>query len=412
MLTGPIARSTIHTSTVLGLRLLVQAGTILTIARMLGPESFGAFAGMASLAVLLGALSSFGTQFVLLSDVSKNPKQSGKILTYAIPSTLLCGSFLFFIYIGLNYWLLPRGVIGWAAIGAIGVTEIILQPLFVFLANDQLARGRVARSQLLITVPLLLRFLSAVAVLLVQFSDPLIIYSYCYIAASFLSLLLLSVFFPAPWPKIRHWRLAKWSEVQHSAGYAAMSLSAMGPSEIDKVLAVKLMSATESGIYAVSSRVIGAVTLPVIALTLSALPRLFRSEVEGEKVASRLLGWIFSVTFGYTVFLGTALWWSAPLFADFFGTQYAEAVPIMQLLCLAVPAMGLRLVSAAILMTNSRPWTRFFFEFFGMVLFLSFSLLANALFGGGGIPFALVLSEWLMSIAGIFLVMYLARRQR
>jgi len=50
---GPIARGTVRTSVVLGLRLVVQAGTLLIVARMLGPGAFGVFAGVAALAVLL-----------------------------------------------------------------------------------------------------------------------------------------------------------------------------------------------------------------------------------------------------------------------------------------------------------------------------------------------------------------------
>lgn len=38
---GPIARGTVRTSAVLGLRLLVQAGTLLLVAWLLGPRTCG-----------------------------------------------------------------------------------------------------------------------------------------------------------------------------------------------------------------------------------------------------------------------------------------------------------------------------------------------------------------------------------
>ena len=50
-MTGPIARGTLRTTFVPGLRLPVQAGTLLLVARMLGPQQFGAFAGVAALMV-------------------------------------------------------------------------------------------------------------------------------------------------------------------------------------------------------------------------------------------------------------------------------------------------------------------------------------------------------------------------
>ena len=96
---GPIAKSTIQTSFVLGLRLLIQAGTLLLVARMLGPNEFGIFAGVAALAVLIGTFSTFGTHLVLLGEMSKDPHQREHILSYAVPTTLIGGSLLFVLYL-------------------------------------------------------------------------------------------------------------------------------------------------------------------------------------------------------------------------------------------------------------------------------------------------------------------------
>ena len=96
---GPIARSTLRTSAVLGLRLLIQAGTLLVIARMLGPDQYAAFAGIAALAVLLGTFSTFGTHLVLFAEVAKDPERRSHVLSYAVPTTLITGSILFFVYI-------------------------------------------------------------------------------------------------------------------------------------------------------------------------------------------------------------------------------------------------------------------------------------------------------------------------
>lgn len=86
MLKGPIARATIRTSFVLVLRLIVQSGTLLLVARMLGQELFGAFAGMATLAVLMGAFSTFGTHLVLLGEASKNKQLGVDILSIVYSS--------------------------------------------------------------------------------------------------------------------------------------------------------------------------------------------------------------------------------------------------------------------------------------------------------------------------------------
>src|SRR5690625_5103504 len=106
---GPIARGTVRTRVVLGLRLVVQAGTLLIVGRRLGPGAFGVFAGVAALAVLLGTLSTFGMHLVLLGEVSKDPARRGEVLPYAIPASLLCGSLLLGIYCSIcRGWLYVR----------------------------------------------------------------------------------------------------------------------------------------------------------------------------------------------------------------------------------------------------------------------------------------------------------------
>ncbi|HEY9016964.1 lipopolysaccharide biosynthesis protein [Thiomicrospira sp.] len=409
---GPIALGTIRTSFALGLRLLIQAGTLLLVARMLGPDEFGAFAGIASLAVLLGALSAFGMNLVLLGEVSREPSRRNEILPYAIPTTLLCGSVLLGFYLVVAYWVLPMSVVPWAAVLAIGVAELLLQPLFILPANEHLALGRTARSQLLLNFPLGLRFLSAVVIVLVQFDQPLLVYGYAYLFVSISSLFLAGATMQAPWPSIKMWRLPKPAELKHSAGYAALAVSAAGPSELDKVIAVKLLPANESGLYAAASRVVGAVTLPIFALMLSALPRLFREGRENSKQTGRLIKWIFAATLGYTILLAGVIWLVSPVFTFLFGDKYAGIEGLVKLLCIAIPGLGLRVVSGSILMTMNRPWIRFALEVLGVVLLLTLALFAVPSLGSGGMILALAVSEWVMAFAGLFMISLQLRRRR
>jgi len=164
MLKGPIALGTVRTSFVLGFRLFVQAGTLLLVALMLGPEEFGAFAGIASLAVLLGALSTFGTNLILFGEVSKVSTGRNKVLSYAILTTLLCGALLFGIYLFVAFWLLPGNSLPVHVLLVIGFTEVLLQPLFGLMGTEHHALGRIARAQLIQSSPLVLRLFTAATI--------------------------------------------------------------------------------------------------------------------------------------------------------------------------------------------------------------------------------------------------------
>jgi len=397
---GPIAKGTMRTTSVLGMRLLVQACTLLLVTRMLGPQQFGAFAGIAALAVMLGAFASFGTNVVLLGEVSKAPGRRGEVLKYAVPTTLSCGGVLLVAYLLICTLVLREAGVPTMVLLAIGISEIWLQPLFGLPAAEHLALGRIARSQMLATLPLLLRLAAAGAVFLIRPEDPLALYAYGYLVASAIALTLASVTMPAPWPRLATWRVPDKRELRDAAGYAALNITATTPAELDKTLAAKLLPLSAAGLYAAGARVIGAATLPVIALMLSALPRLFR-EGEGQPRRTRgLVLKILAVTSLYSIALAVLLWLVAPAFVWIFGNRYEGIQHTIHWLCLAVPGMALRMAAGSILMALGRPWIRVGFEVAGLLVLVIVALLLTVRLGSAGMPLALVCSEWVMATVG------------
>lgn len=397
---GAIARSTVRTSFVLGLRLAVQAGTLLVVARLLGPSRFGAFAGVAALAVMLGTLSTFGTHLVLLGEVSKEPRRRGQVLPYAVPVTLLCGGTLLMVYLLICVLGLRHAEVPLSALLAIGVAEIWLQPLFGLPATEHLALERTARSQLLTTLPLALRLLAAISIVLLRPANPLVVYGYGYLAASLIALVIASITLPAPWPPLHTWRLPSHSEWRSTAGYAALAITAGGPAELDKTLAARLLPLAVSGLYAAGARVVGAVILPVIAMLLSASPRLFREGYAQPHRTVQLVYWIFAAALAYSLALAMALWIAAPALTWLFGPKYTGIATMIRWLCLAVPGMALRIAAGNVLMALGKPWMRAGFEVAGLIVLAAASVVLVSRFGHIGMPLALACSEWSMTIIG------------
>ncbi|MGH8292947.1 MAG: lipopolysaccharide biosynthesis protein, partial [Gammaproteobacteria bacterium] len=408
---GPIARGTIRTGIVLGLRLLVQAGTLLLVARLLGPREYGAFAGVAALAVVLGTVSTFGTQLVLLGEVSRDAARRAQILQYAVPFTLLCGTILLGIYLLLCTTVLHEAGVSISVLIAIGATELLLQSLLSLPAAEHLALGRIARSQLLTTLPLALRLAAAAAVILLRPANPLAAYGYGYFIASVIALVIATATMPAPWPRLRLWRLPNKTELREAAGYAALNVTATTPAELDKTLATKLLPLATSGLYAAGARVIGAATLPVVAMMLSALPRLFREGQDKVRQTGRLLRWVFGAAFAYGVALAIVLWFIAPVFVWLFGPRYTGIPHIVHWLCLAVPGMALRLVAGNVLMALGKPWMRAGFEVAGVVLLIIAAVILTAYLQATGMALALACSEWVMAVLGCMMVYSLRKRR-
>ena len=401
---GPIALATLRTSLILGIRLAMQAGTLLLVARLLGPERFGEFAGVAALAVVIGTLSSFGTNLVFLGEMSKEPGRRMHVLAYALPTTLLCGTLLLAVYLLFAGVYLSASGASLMVLLAIGAAEILLQPLFAFLSNEHLAMERIARSQVVISLPLVMRLLAASLVFMVDAADPLAAFSFGYLIASAIALSLATATSSAPWPTLRDWRLPSRSELHQSSGYAALAFTACGPGEIDKTLAAVLLTPSSSGLYAAGTRVIGAVTLPVIAMLLSALPRLFREGHTQPRETTRLLRWILVAALLYSALITAVLWLAAPVFMGLFGPGYEGISQMIQWLCLAVPGMALRIAAGSMLMALGRPWMRAGFEIAGVIVLLVCSLMLTGRLGGTGMAVALACAEWTMAALGLALI--------
>ena len=408
---GPIARATVRTSAVLGLRLLAQAGTLLIVARLLGPRQFGAFAGIAALAVMLGTLSTFGTHLVLLREVSRAPERRAAVLPFALSTTLLCGLLLLGLYLLVTLALLREAGVAAGVLLAIGSAELLLQPLLNLPAVEHQGHGRIATSQLLLALPMGLRLAAALAVWWLHPVDPLHAYALGYLLASAVALAVAVATLREVWPAPRDWRLPQLADLRDAAGYAVLNLTAAGPAELDKTLALKLLPLAAAGVYAAGARVIGALTLPVIALMLSALPRLFRETETGPARSGRLLRGLFAAALAYSLLLAGVLWLAAPLFDLLFGPHYRGIDSTIRWLTLAVPGMALRIAAGGALMALGRPWMRVSFEVVGLLVLTAAALLLARVLGMAGMLIALACSEWTMAFIGGLMLM-IGRRTR
>jgi O-antigen/teichoic acid export membrane protein len=402
--TGAIARSTVSTTSVLMLRLLVQAGTLLILARLLGAVGFGLYSAVAALAVVLGTLATFGTHLVLLGEVSKDRTRRHAILPYALPTTVFTGGVLFVLYLLIAFWVMPETGIGVPVILALGITELMLQPLIMLASVERQAYGHIARSQLLLILPLALRLLVALMVWATQPAEPLTVFALGYLLATGTSLVVVVRRLPEPWPKLGGWRWATKAELRQSAGYAALNITALGPGELDKTLAVKLMPLGAVGVYAVGTRIVGAVVLPVMAMLIAALPRLFRESAVTHGKSPRLIRWLFIISLGYGIVAGIFLWLAAPIFAWAFGTSYQTLALVLPWLALAVVGLTLRIAAGTVLVTQTRPWARAGFELFGLLALALAALLLAPSLPNAGMPLALAAAEWSMAISGWVLV--------
>ena len=406
---GPIARTTFNSSLMLGLRLIVQAGTLIVLARALGPAQFGAYMALGALAVLLGTLANFGTHLTMLRDITRTPSLRDESLRLALGTTTLCGSVLLCLY-GLlcAFWLRPVDA-GITVIVCLGVSELVFQPFLLIAAMERYGRGQVIRYQLFLVFPLALRMSMALMVWWLAPAHPLTVFAAWHLMAVVVALGVAVAMAPESWPLPRYWRRPRAVEWRDAAGYAFLNTSASGVSELDKMLAAKLLLAGAAGIYSAASRIITASALPVIAMMLSAMPRLFR---ESGHDARRLHRWLFASAAGYGMLAGLAIWLLCPLIQSVFGPRYAAMDEVIRWLALGVLPMSLRAAAVNVLTTIDRPWLRVGLELAGWSVIAILALALTPTMGPNGLALAVVCSEYLLAGASWGAVWHSSRASR
>ncbi|WP_407276073.1 lipopolysaccharide biosynthesis protein [Halothiobacillus sp. DCM-1] len=412
LFSGQIAKATVRTTGVLVLRLLVQAGTLLIVARMLGAAHFGAFSGIVALAVLLGSLSTLGTHLVLLGEVSKEHLRRHAVLPYALPTTLLASGLLFLIYVPLGSWLLNQTGIGLEIILAIGAAELLLQPLITLASVEHQAHGHIARSQLLMTLPLGLRLLVATSLWATHPQNPLHFFAAGYLLATGLAVFFSVWHLPEPWPKILAWRLPTKDEIKQATSFAVNTLTALGPGEIDKALAVKLMPLNSAGLYSASIRIVSAAVLPIMAMLMTAMPRLFKIAAEENDNKIGLIKKIFNTTFLAGILLSGVAFILAPTIAVFFGKDFSSSSQIIRYATFLIPILALRMAAGTILMTQNKPLSRSGIELLGIITLSALAYILAPKYFITGMIMALLGSETVMAISGWLLVMRNLRQNK
>jgi O-antigen/teichoic acid export membrane protein len=103
--------------------------------------------------------------------------------------------------------------------------------------------------------------------------------------------------------------------------------------DIDKVMLGKVSFAAV-GVYAAAYRIIDVSMTPVRALVSAAYPRFFRLGVDGIRPTYAYARAQIGRACVYSLILGPALWFGAPLLPRIVGASYVEAVPALRWLAL------------------------------------------------------------------------------
>ena len=389
--------TSLQTTSVLFLKIVIQGATLLTLTRLLPPGDFGLLVGIASLAMMIGTLSPYGTNLLIIKSISDTEDQQREILEKSLGTTLGLSSLLFLAYILIAPQILPGSDTYLIPIILIGASEIVLQPFITLCSSYQIKQNEAARSQITMLSPMALRLIFAIALYILDSKSALLHYSIFYPILSIACIIFSAHKLTPHWPSVKSWRILSASEIKKSFSYAVVEVSNKAGSEIDKILSVQLLPLNHAGAYSTAARIIGAINTPIIGMVLAHLPGLFKASNDPSK-RKNMHKKLFFITMFYGISLAIVTYLAAPLITRFFSSQYSQIETFIEIMSLSIPALTLRLTGSNILVSISGANYRAILETTGIgVLILCSLLLSKST--PMALPYSVIISEAFISIA-------------
>lgn len=325
-----VARNTLWMLLGFGFRLGIQFLYFVLLARILGPEQYGAFVGVVALVMVLSPFASWGSGNILIKYASRDPGLFQRYWGAALATTLVSGGALS----GLAF-LLSGLLFGWETALALALPIALGDLIGIRLADVSgqafQSRERLSRTSalwILMSTSRLLGVLILYALPEANASHWALLYAGSGFLAGALGVAWVVRelgFGPLSLGPMR----GEWRE----GFYFAISLAAQGAyNDLDKTLLARLVSEGVAGGYAAAYRVLDAAFVPMRALLYATYPRFFREGRRGlessRAFALRLLP--FGLAAGG---LGAALALGlAPLLPVLLGPEYALSAAVLPLL--------------------------------------------------------------------------------
>lgn len=393
---GKMGRNTLVGSAGLGFRALLQAGYLIALTRLLGPDNYGLLAGCVAAATLLAPLSGWGAGYVFLEKVSRDRSMGGGVWASVLLQTALSGAVLAAIMVILGLALSLR--VSLLELGLLAVAELIALPIAqaATLALMSQERGVLA-SIVLCLVPAgrLVGVLSLAPLGISASVDTVVLMHFI---GSVVGALLAALFVgcAVSWPD---WgaRLSLRKSAGEGTRYAVGSLVATSYPESDKVLILQLLGTNAAGQYTAAFRIISVFVLPISALINAALPRLFVQT--GSHGKGSVLRAITVAALGYAVFAAVLSIVAAPLMPLLFGAAYAPAVPLVGMLSAWIPLVALHQCGASALTSGGLQSSRVVIEAIGLVGVVASNFLLLPVLGIAGAVWSLLAVEAFLAMA-------------
>jgi len=316
-----------------GLKIFVQAGYFILIARALGPEQYGAFIGVVALVALLSPYVGLGAGNLLIKNVARDRSVFSEYWGNALFLLGVTGVVLVAVVLGASRLLLPHSI-PWTLVLLICIADLLAVRGTEIGGQSFQAVDELRHTSALTLLPAILRLIGAVVVFAVWRHASALVWGWFYMGAAVISALAAIIFTHVKMglPRLALRRIP--GEMAEGFYFGTSLCAQTVYNDIDKTMLARLSTLDATGIYGAAYRIIDVSFTPVRSVLNAAYSNFFRHGQAGIassfSFAKRLLPKMMG--FSSIVFLG--LFFGAPVVPYVLGADYARTTEALRWLAL------------------------------------------------------------------------------
>ncbi|MBD1911829.1 MULTISPECIES: oligosaccharide flippase family protein [unclassified Leptolyngbya] len=396
-----------------GVRLGIQAGYFVIIARTLGVEGYGLFMGLLSLAGAAAPFATWGSEHLLVKTVSRDRTCFRDRMGSSVLLSLFSGLLLTLLCYIIGKLTLPASTSG-LIIGLILIAELVGKSVHTQSYNAFLAVDDIRTCAILSNLVSFKNLVAALILLLIAGQGhTLILWTVLYTASTLLaaglSLWVVSRRIEAPRFAIAPLKQYEFREgFYFSINQSASSLNA----NLDKTMLASMGSLEGTGIYAAAYRLIEISCVPIRAIMSASYAKFYKHGAEGVRSGVQFALKVLKLSAGYALLMTLILPLVAPIVPIILGQEYSNAVDAMRWLAPMVLLLGLRFPAADLISGLGRQGLRSTIQVFVAGVNFVLNLFWIPLFSWKGAAWATLISDGLQTIAVWAMIWFLIRAQQ
>lgn len=353
-----------------GTRLAMQAAYFLLLARLLGAEGFGLFAGIWVVAGIMSALSGQGFQVLTMRTAALAPEDATACMARGlrVVATLAPGAILVFVIAGLAFFPGPPPIL---ALVSLAISEIALVAALGVIAGWHQGSERLARSHAVMAVLWVARLaglLALVALDMITVAHVAVLHA------------LMTTVVTAFWLghnrshiALRDLRWPSRRELLLGSSFCASTVALIVYTEFNQSLTLAMVGASATALLAVPYKLSTLFSAPMSAMCQAIAPRLLRAADAGPPQLHALGGRLALPFAGLAAACTAGVLLLAGMITPIFGKEYEPAIRIAQIFSVLPLLTSVRLLSVYLIAASSRQGARVAAE----LACMTFGLAAN-----------------------------------